>query len=151
MRYVVKEDSSHAVRMVSAVGRRLPTYCTAVGMMLLPTLSDAALAERCADRAMPMAVTPGSTTTPDHQRQELGKIRSWGLAFDDCKSNLDVRCAAAPIFGHTGDLVAAMSTWVPVTRMGWMRRAELTDLVRRGAEDRSRRLGGSVASRAASR
>ena len=36
--YLVKVDSTHPVRMVSAVGRRLPAHCTAVGKMLLSNL-----------------------------------------------------------------------------------------------------------------
>src|SRR3954454_7175117 len=38
--YVAKVDSTHPVRMVSAVGRRLPAHCTGVGKMLLTGLTS---------------------------------------------------------------------------------------------------------------
>jgi len=55
---------------------------------------------------------------------------------------LDVRCVAAPVYSHKGKMVAAMSISVPIMRMNNARRQdELATLVRRGAEDLSRRLG----------
>ena len=38
--YIAKVDSTHAVRMVSAAGRRLPAHCTSVGKMLLASLPE---------------------------------------------------------------------------------------------------------------
>lgn len=38
--FIAKVDSTHAVRMVSAAGRRLPAHCTSVGKMLLAALPD---------------------------------------------------------------------------------------------------------------
>ena len=44
--YIAKVDSTHPVRMVSAVGRRLPAHCTAVGKVLLSGLGAEALDAR---------------------------------------------------------------------------------------------------------
>jgi DNA-binding IclR family transcriptional regulator len=74
-------------------------------------------------------------------RQELADIRARGLAFDDCESNVAVRCVAAPVFDHRGEMVAALSISVPTIRMDDGRRVELAALVRGGATDLSRRLG----------
>src|SRR3954451_15449493 len=52
--YLVKVDSTHPVRMVSAVGRRLPAHCTAVGKMLLASLDPAGL-----DEILPPGGLPG--------------------------------------------------------------------------------------------
>ena len=50
--FIAKVDSTHSVRMVSAVGRRLPAHCTGVGKALLSGLSPDALDARCPrDRA----------------------------------------------------------------------------------------------------
>lgn len=47
--YIAKVDSTHAVRMVSAAGRRLPAHCTSVGKMLLASLPEPEVAARFPD------------------------------------------------------------------------------------------------------
>src|SRR3954447_3732725 len=41
--YIARVESTRQVRMVSAVGRRLPASCTGVGKLLLSALDDTAL------------------------------------------------------------------------------------------------------------
>ncbi len=139
--YIAKVDSTHAVRMVSAVGRRLPAHCTGVGKVLLSSLSDAeVIAMWNGVEGLP-AMTPNSITTLDRLRRELAETRRHGLAFDDCESNIAVRCVAAPVFDHRHEMVAALSISAPTIRMDDVRRAELATLVQYGALDLSRRLG----------
>lgn len=140
--YLVKVDSIHQVRMVSEVGRRLPAHCTGVGKALLSTLSEQELTRRFgSDDASLPAMTPHSITRLSGLRKELARVRAQGYALDDCESNRDVRCVAAPIFDPAGTAVAAMSISVPTIRTGdeWPRGLE--DLVRQGAQELSRRLG----------
>ncbi|HKV45694.1 MAG TPA: IclR family transcriptional regulator [bacterium] len=139
--YIAKVDSTQTVRMVSAVGRRLPAHCTAVGKMLLAGLADHAVVARYAGAKHLPAMTPNSIARLAHLRRELVVIRARGVAFDDCESNADVRCVAAPVFDREGQTIAAISISAPVMRMQPRRRAELAALVKRGAEDLSRRLG----------
>ncbi|GAA5078799.1 DNA-binding IclR family transcriptional regulator [Thermocatellispora tengchongensis] len=139
--YIAKVDSTHPVRMVSAVGRRLPAHCTGVGKMLLSGLSPQAL-DACypPDREM-TAMTARSITSPELLRTELAEIRREGLAYDECESNEAVNCVAAPVHDHTGAMVAALSISVPILRWDSRRRREWGDLVRRGARSLSERLG----------
>jgi IclR family transcriptional regulator, KDG regulon repressor len=139
--YIAKVDSTQAVRMVSAVGRRLPAHCTAVGKMLLSGLSDRELLARYGRSRSLASMTPNSITSLPRLRRELVIIRARGLAFDDCESNVDVRCVAAPVYDRDGQMVAAMSISVPMTRMPSKRREELAALVEQGAQDLSRRIG----------
>lgn len=139
--YIAKVDSTHPVRMVSAVGRRLPAHCTAVGKMLLSGLTPEALDARYpADRRL-AAMTPRSLTSPARLRTQLTRIRRDGVAYDDCESNDAVHCVAAPVHDRTGAMVAAMSISVPNIRWDGTRRTEWTELVRAGAGALSRRLG----------
>ena len=140
--YLAKVDSIHAVRMVSAVGRRLPAHCTAVGKALLSGLSDDDLARRFGgdDGRLP-AMTPSSITSLSALRGVLSVVRALGYSLDDCESNADVRCVAAPVHEHGGGVVAAMSISVPTTRTGEDWPGGLVDLVRGGARELSRRLG----------
>ena len=139
--YVAKVDSTHPVRMVSAVGRRLPAHCTAVGKMLLSGLTDEALTATF-PRGQPLpAMTPNSISSATKLRTHLAEVRAEGVAYDEFESNDSVRCVAAPVRDHTGRMVAAMSISVPAVRWTDERGVEWTDLVRRGASALSERLG----------
>jgi DNA-binding IclR family transcriptional regulator len=139
--YVAKVDSTHPVRMVSAVGRRLPAHCTAVGKVLLSGLSAEALDARYPTDASLPAMTPHSITSPAKLRAHLRQVRADGVGYDDCESNEAVRCVSAPVYDHAGRMVAAMSISAPTIRWTDERRAQWSDLVRAGAVALSRRLG----------
>jgi len=139
--YIAKVDSTHPLRLVSAVGRRLPAHCTALGKMLLSGLRPEVLdALYPRDRALQM-MTPHSITSPVRLRAHLAEVREAGLSFDHCESNEAVHCVAAPVFDHSGLMVAALSISVPNMRWTDDRAAEWGELVRGGARSLSRRLG----------
>ncbi|MEU7071319.1 IclR family transcriptional regulator [Streptomyces narbonensis] len=142
--YIAKVDSSHAVRMVSATGRRLPAHCTAVGKMLLASLPAAELEARLEERLEegPLeAMTANSLSDPDVLRAALAEIRILGVAVELQESNPDVSCVAAPVRDRSGRVVAALSVSVPVHRWGEDRENELTALATKGADELSARLG----------
>jgi DNA-binding IclR family transcriptional regulator len=143
--YLVKVDSTHPVRMVSAVGRRLPAHCTAVGKILLSSLDPAGLdavlaAGAVADGALP-GMTPASITDPDRLRDHLDQVRADGLAVDDGESDSAMRCVAAAVRDHSGATVAAMSVSAPIIRWTPRTRVEWARLVREGAATLSTRMG----------
>ncbi|MEU7256966.1 IclR family transcriptional regulator [Streptomyces rimosus] len=139
--YVAKVDSTHAVRMVSAAGRRLPAHCTAVGKMLLASLPEAALAERIPADGELTAMTEHSVTSPAELHTQLALIRDRGVAVEQRESNPDVSCVAAPVRDRAGRVVAALSVSVPMIRWSEERCAELAGLARKGADELSARLG----------
>ncbi|MFE6061109.1 IclR family transcriptional regulator [Streptomyces sp. NPDC056431] len=138
--YIAKVDSTHAVRMVSAAGRRLPAHCTAVGKMLLASLPEADLEERL-DGYDLAGMTPRSVTDPDALRAALAEIRILGVAGEQQESNPDVSCVAAPVRDRSGRVVAALSVSVPVHRWSEDRENELTALAVKGAGRLAERLG----------
>jgi IclR family KDG regulon transcriptional repressor len=137
--YLVKVDSTHPVRMVSAVGRRLPAHCTAVGKILLSVLDRASL-NALLKGALP-GMTADSITDPDDLRVHLDRVRAEGVAVDIGESDSAMRCVAAAVRDHSGATIAAMSVsapiirWTPQTHVGWTR------LVREGAATLSARMG----------
>ncbi|MEV6104518.1 IclR family transcriptional regulator [Streptomyces sp. NPDC051940] len=139
--YVAKIDSTHAVRMVSAAGRRLPAHCTAVGKMLLASLPEATLDARLPAGRPLVAMTDQSYTSPDELRRHLAGIREHGVAVEERESNPDVSCVAAPVRDSAGRVVAAMSISVPMIRWSAERRRELAELATKGAQELSARLG----------
>lgn len=139
--YIAKVDSTHAVRMVSAAGRRLPAHCTSVGKMLLASLPEADLAARIPEGTELVAMTPHSITDPTDLQKELAAIRERGVAFETRESNPDVSCVAAPVRDRSGRVVAALSISVPMVRWSEERRGELGRLAASGAAELSERLG----------
>ncbi|MBL7257306.1 IclR family transcriptional regulator [Paractinoplanes lichenicola] len=141
--YLVKVDSTHPVRMVSAVGRRLPAHCTAVGKVLLSGLDRAALDAVLAKGVLP-GMTPESVTDPDRLRAQLEGVRAEGVAVDVGESDTAMRCVAAGIRDHAGVLIAAMSVSAPIIRWTAQAHEEWTALVRDGAATLSARMGHSA-------
>ncbi|MFE0102530.1 IclR family transcriptional regulator [Streptomyces sp. NPDC059009] len=140
--YIAKVDSTHAVRMVSAAGRRLPAHCTSVGKMLLAALPPDELDLRIEEEGGELVgMTHNSITDPDALRTALAGIRERGIATEHRESNPDVSCVAAPVRDASGRVVAALSVSVPMIRWTEEREAELADLAAKGAADLSARLG----------
>ena len=139
--FVAKADCSRMVRMVSRVGSRLPAHCTAVGKMLLSSLPESEIVELYGNRDELPGMTPNSITSVAELLKVLEATRQRGLAFDDCESNIDVSCVAAPVYDQDNEMVAAMSISVPITRMSLGKQEELAKLIRQGTKDLSRRLG----------
>lgn len=138
--YIAKVDSTHAVRMVSAAGRKLPAHCTSVGKMLLASLPPAELETRLTGREL-VAMTQNSITEPDALLSALADIRERGVAAEHRESNPDVSCVAAPVRDSAGNVVAALSISVPMIRWSEQREQELAELAAKGAGDLSERLG----------
>jgi DNA-binding IclR family transcriptional regulator len=139
--FIIRVDSSQILRLVSAVGSRLPAHCTAVGKMLLSALTDMELKTLFKGNRRLRGMTANSITSIKSLIRELDMIRKRGYAYDDCESNEDARCVAAPVYDRNGSICAAMSITVPVTRMNSNRKNELAAIVQDGAKELSHRLG----------
>jgi len=113
--YVLKIESRHTIRMHSRVGRRIPLYCTAIGKVLLAFADP----QECAAtlRSLDLAAhTPHTLTSRASVKAELDKIRQEGFAVDDEEHEQGIRCVGAPVFGHTGEVLAALSVSWPSFR-----------------------------------
>jgi IclR family KDG regulon transcriptional repressor len=139
--FVVKEDCSQALRLVSSVGTRLPAHCTGVGKMLLSALTNEEIIQLYDGKDELIKMTENSIISVSKLIKELEIIRRRALAFDNCESNTDASCVAAPVYNHKGLMVAAMSFTVPVNRMKSDKQEQLSRVIREGAEQLSKRLG----------
>lgn len=113
--YLEKVESPLAIRMHSQVGAINPMYCTAMGKAIMAFSSDDVF-ERVVD--MPMERRTARTIiSADLLRAELATIRERGFAIDDVENEAGIRCVGAPILGHDGNAVAALSLAGPETRL----------------------------------
>lgn len=138
--YVDKEETARTIRMYSAIGKRAPAHCTGLGKVLLAYLSDEELEEIVAGKRL-TRYTPRTITSLPGLKAHLAEVRAHGYAIDDAEHEEVVRCAAAPIRNHRGQVVAAISLTIPSSRCDRQRAEELAPLVCHYAEQISRQLG----------
>jgi DNA-binding IclR family transcriptional regulator len=142
--YIVKIDSTRSVRMVSAQGRRLPAHCTAIGKMLLSSMTEDQIDVLYRGVESLPALTPTTITSVDGLKAALAQIRKDHYALDARESTPEVDCVAAPVYDQTGDMVAAMSISVPLIRWSTRTPQEWAQLITSGADDLSYRLGSAA-------
>ena len=111
---VAEKISGHRpMPMLSQVGGRVPTYCSAMGRAIL-AYSDADTVEVVLAAGLEPR-TPRTVTDPVALRRELASIPDRGWATEREEGNIGVACVAAPIFGPLNQVVAALSVTGPVT------------------------------------
>jgi len=137
--YIRVRESRQAVRMSSGLGSRAPAHCTSVGKALLayqaPDIIKAVI------EAGLKRYTPNTITDGDLLMQELASVRARGYAIDDEEIEEGLRCIAAPIRDHTGQVVSAISVAAPVQRMSKKTVQTTIPSVVAAATAISRRLG----------
>src|SRR3954452_9366009 len=73
--YIARVESTHPVRMVSAVGRRLPASCTGVGKLLLSALDDGEVEALYSGLDALPTMTSRSISSLARLKRELAEIR----------------------------------------------------------------------------
>jgi DNA-binding IclR family transcriptional regulator len=102
--------------MRSRAGSILPAYCTALGKTLLAYMPEGEVEAWAATQKFP-ALTPRTITSARRLLKELRGIRDRGYGIDDEEREKGLRCLAAPIRNHHGDVVAAISVAGPIDRL----------------------------------
>ncbi len=128
--YIDKIDSPQDVRAFSEIGGRVPAHCTSSGKVLLAYQSDVFIAQ--AIRKL-RAFTKDTIVSRDAFIEHLGKVRANGYAVNQREFSSQVSGVAAPIFGHDGNIVAALSVVAPADRMPPGRIKKVTVLLRDAA------------------
>lgn len=114
MMYLAKRDARHNLRLVSAVGVRLPAYATALGKVLMAELDPDMLTQRL---GLPRrSLTPKTLVDERQLRADLTDSLARGYAIDDEESTEGVRCFAVPLGGTTPH-THAVSCSVPIARL----------------------------------
>ncbi|RRO15721.1 IclR family transcriptional regulator [Saccharopolyspora rhizosphaerae] len=115
--YIAIAESPQPMKLVSAVGMRLPAHSVALGKVLLAGLSNDEVAARYADAELERFTDHTITELPD-LLVELDQVRHDGCATDDEEYIIGCRCVAVPIRDHAGEVIAGMSVSAPTPRCG---------------------------------
>ena len=106
---VEKYDSSNSsIKMVSRVGRQVPSHCTGQGKALL-AYSSRKIVEKIIKNYGLQSFTPNTITRADDLFTELEKIRERGYAIDNSEHEKHIHCIALPILNEFNELEAAIS------------------------------------------
>ncbi|MGH2558762.1 MAG: IclR family transcriptional regulator [Thermomicrobiales bacterium] len=132
-------EGRQPVSLQTGIGERRPAYCTASGKAILAYLPTEKLDSVLA-QGMP-AYTSRTITSPMRMREHLARVRTRGYAVDDEERIEGVRCVASPVFGHDGEVVAAVSVAAPSHRASDERLSQIGARCRVAADAVSRRLG----------
>ena len=86
-------------------------------------------------------LTQYTITDPDELRQEFDRVRKNGYAVDDQYNAIGHRCIGAPVFDHTGTVVAEINISGHMRTISDDRIGELAAKVMRRAAQASQRMG----------
>ena len=111
--YLDKLESLEAfgIKLYSAIGKRFPLHCTAMGKILLAGMQPAERRKIFARKLE--SFTLRTLTDPPALERELAKVRRCGYALDREEITRGIMCVAAPIQDGEGETVAAISTAFP--------------------------------------
>jgi len=138
--YVAKVECTRTLRIPSAVGQRNPAYCTGVGKAILAFLAPEQIDSYIAQTPL-KPFTRKTLTSGGELKTNLRQIVAQGYAVDDQEREEGVRCVAAPVRDHGGQVIAAISIAGPSIRVTKERIAELASHVLRAADEISAGLG----------
>lgn len=138
--YLDRWESREPLRIGLDVGVRVPAYCSGLGKAILAYLSpeERERAWSCTDFRRH---TVNTITDRSHLDHELGRILSQGYAVDNSEYIEGIVCLAAPLFGHNGRVVAAISIAAPSVRLNNQKILTLVPRLKETAANISARLG----------
>lgn len=113
---IARTSGPGAFQLTDRVGVVRPAHCTALGKMILASLTQEQL-ERFFARADLKPSTEKSITEVPALKREIEEVRRSGIAFDDGEFNLEVRCVAVAVKDFTGAVIGALGISGPVWRM----------------------------------
>jgi DNA-binding IclR family transcriptional regulator len=136
-------EAPWSVRLPSAVGRRSPLYCTAIGKCATAFLPDRDIRRLVAHQTF-TRLTRQTIVTATAFSQELGRVRELGFAVDDEESREGLRCVSAPVRDVNAHVIAAISVTGPAFRVTQQR----VPSIARSAMEAARELSAAIARQA---
>jgi DNA-binding IclR family transcriptional regulator len=135
--YLEKVDSPHPVRMHSSIGGVSPAVSTALGRAILAHSTRAAVLEvlEGSERLLGLQLE-----SPD-VFELLDEVRQRGYSTDLQENELGICCVGAPVFDHTGRVIAGLSLSTPASRFQTQRLDSIGQLVANASREISGSLG----------
>ena len=140
--YLAQFPGRHPVRLVSAVGERLPAHATALGKALLAARTDEEL--QLMLESPLAALTVNTITDWPRLQAALAATRERGVAWDDEEASVGLTCAATVVPSAVLP-THAISVSMPTFRVSEEVRQELIKMLTAAADSLRGRLGATSA------
>jgi DNA-binding IclR family transcriptional regulator len=137
--YIDSVESPQAVRFVVTIGTRRPLYANACGRLFLANMPEEQR-KRYLESVPLTPVTEKTITDPVQLDKLLAKVREDNLSVTLGDYLPDAGGFAAPIYNSDGDLIAALTIEVPISR-AMDEEATFREFAREAAREISRVLG----------
>lgn len=141
--YVAIEQGRREVGIQTEVGGRHLAHATALGKVLLAALPDEEVRNLYRDQPM-QRLTHRTIVSLEELLDSLTQVRRLGYAIDDEERGIGIRCIAAPIRNHEGQVVAGVSIAAPIFHLSMDLIEDRARLVTSAAMEISKRLGLAV-------
>ncbi|KJS17543.1 MAG: hypothetical protein VR69_04165 [Peptococcaceae bacterium BRH_c4b] len=135
----VERDHSPEVVTVN-LDWRGEIHCTAEGKVLLATLPEQGIKELLGNQEM-KKYTANTITNIDQMIAHLNKINKQGFAVNAEEMAEGVRSIAAPVYNHSGSVIAALSITGPSSRLSLERIYRLVNVLKEACMSISAQLG----------
>ena len=106
--FIERLMSNHIVNLNRNVGDRLSVHCASMGKVILAFM-DESITENILNKLNFEAMTKNTFTNLGSFKNELKKIKQKGYAYNNEELEMGLRAVAAPIFNHTGEVIAAIN------------------------------------------
>ena len=114
--YIAKVNSKRTISTNVNVGMRKPLYCTGLGKALLAFM-DKDKSDKIMDKIQFETFTENTVANKEELKQQLDEFRKQSYAVDNGEIEEELWCVAVPIFNAKGEVIAAMSSAGPKSRM----------------------------------
>jgi IclR family KDG regulon transcriptional repressor len=137
-----KVNGGQIVTVDTKVGGRYPAHACALGKVLLAGIPPEELGQLLSAHPLERR-TEHTLVDLQALTREIQRVRKQGYAFEHEESFIGLCCVAAPIEGHGGRVVAALSATVPKQRSDKGRMEEILHQVRETAAQISGQIQGT--------
>ncbi|MGA1865084.1 MAG: IclR family transcriptional regulator [bacterium] len=139
--YVDMVETTHPVRIVPMIGKRVPVHCTAVGKVQMAFKSKEEIKKLVVEKGL-KAFTQKTITDENEFMSHLEKVAQNGYAIDNEEFEEEVKCVACPVWDYTNSVVAGITVSGPTLRMSEERiKNSIIPILKQAALEISRRLG----------
>lgn len=141
--YIAMMQGSNMLRMRSEIGKRERIHSTALGKALLADLPAEDISHFVQGYEF-LPITPKSITRPREFIREIEVTKQRGFAIDDEENEIGGRCVAAAVRDYLGEAIAAVSLSVPIQRFPEERVEEYGGMVKKAADEISKKIGAKL-------
>ena len=114
--FVVNVESTQTVKISNYVGKTAPLHCTALGKILLTSLSGEEI-NKMLSKGKLQRFTEKTIINKKLLRAEINKVKKQGFALDLGEHGKDACCIATSILNYQGKIIGAISVSLPYYRL----------------------------------